>query len=170
MKKIAVFGNAAGGKSTLSKNLSEIINLPYYPLDKIRYFPNGKLISEEDYQKAHQEILNRDQWIIDGFGDMKTLWLRLDTADTLVYIDLPFYVHCWWAFKRFLSSFWITPEGWPEGSPVIQSGINCVRVLGRCHKYLTPKYRLYVEGKRYQKTVFHLKSSKEIEVFLKKLS
>nr|WP_242032981.1 hypothetical protein [Coleofasciculus sp. FACHB-129] len=37
MKKVAVFGNAGGGKSTLSKRLSEITGLPLHVLDKIQY-------------------------------------------------------------------------------------------------------------------------------------
>jgi adenylate kinase family enzyme len=36
MEKIAVFGNTGGGKSTLSKKLSEILDLPLYALDKIQ--------------------------------------------------------------------------------------------------------------------------------------
>ncbi|CCQ57261.1 hypothetical protein CWATWH0003_0469 [Crocosphaera watsonii WH 0003] len=34
MKKVAVFGNTGGGKSTLSRKLSEMTNLPLYVLDK----------------------------------------------------------------------------------------------------------------------------------------
>ncbi len=41
MKKVAVFGNAGGGKSTLSKRLSEITGLPLYVLDKIQYQSGG---------------------------------------------------------------------------------------------------------------------------------
>lgn len=37
MKKVAVFGNTGGGKSTLSKKLAEITKLPLYVLDKIEY-------------------------------------------------------------------------------------------------------------------------------------
>jgi adenylate kinase family enzyme len=37
MKKVAVFGNTGGGKSTLSKQLAEITGLPLYVLDKIQY-------------------------------------------------------------------------------------------------------------------------------------
>ena len=33
MKKVAVFGNAGGGKSTPAKRLSEISGLPLYSLD-----------------------------------------------------------------------------------------------------------------------------------------
>ena len=33
MKKVAVFGNAGGGKSTLSKSLAEMTGLPLVALD-----------------------------------------------------------------------------------------------------------------------------------------
>ena len=103
MQKVAVFGNAGGGKSTLSKRLSEITGLPLHILDKIQYQPGGKSVPHEDYKRAHQQILVTDQWIIDGFGCMETLWLRLNEADSLVFVDLPLYVHFWWT-PLFVSS------------------------------------------------------------------
>lgn len=108
MKKVAVFGNAGGGKSTLSQRLAEITGLPLYILDKIQYQTGGAAISPEAYQRIHQEILASDRWIIDGFGCMKTLWPRLDEADSLVYVDLPLFVHFWWVTKRLITGY-ITP-------------------------------------------------------------
>ncbi len=82
MKKVAVFGNTGGGKSTLSLKLSEIRNLPLYVLDKIQYKPGGSEVPYEDYKRSHEEIMAKDEWVIDGFGCLETLWLRLDKADT----------------------------------------------------------------------------------------
>jgi adenylate kinase family enzyme len=48
MRKVAVFGNAGGGKSTLSKQLSEIAGLPLYVLDKLQYQPEGIEVPHED--------------------------------------------------------------------------------------------------------------------------
>jgi adenylate kinase family enzyme len=95
MKKVAVFGNAGGGKSTLSQRLSEVTGLPLHVLDKMQYQPGGISVSQEDFKRAHQNMLATDQWIIDGFGSLDTVWLRLDEADTLVFIDLPIHVHFW---------------------------------------------------------------------------
>ncbi|MDP8932876.1 MAG: adenylate kinase, partial [Cyanobacteriota bacterium] len=50
MKKVAVFGNAGGGKSTLSKRLSEITGLPLYALDKIQYQSGGAEVPDEEYK------------------------------------------------------------------------------------------------------------------------
>ncbi|MGD1944546.1 MAG: hypothetical protein ACFB0G_24900 [Leptolyngbyaceae cyanobacterium] len=42
MKKVAVFGNAGGGKSTLSKRLAAVTELPLGALDLIKYKPGGE--------------------------------------------------------------------------------------------------------------------------------
>ncbi|MEG4329003.1 hypothetical protein [Microcoleus sp. herbarium5] len=118
--KVAVLGHAGGGKSTLSKRLSDITGLPLYVLDKIKYRSGGVEVSQEEYKHAHQEILQTDRWIIDGFGCMETVWLRLDEADTLVYVDLPLYVHSWLMTKRMISGYFNPPEGWPDNSPIFK--------------------------------------------------
>ena len=41
MKRVAVFGNAGGGKSTLAKRLAKMTGLPLHPLDLIQYKPGG---------------------------------------------------------------------------------------------------------------------------------
>jgi adenylate kinase family enzyme len=165
MKKVAVFGNAGGGKSTLSKRLSEITGLPLYTLDKIKYQSGGVEVSPEDYKRTHQEILLTDQWIIDGFGCMETLWPRLDESDTLVYVDLPISVHFWWVTKRFITGYSQPPAGWPEKSPIFKSSMNSYRALWLCHKYLTPKYREYVERAQGTKQVHHIKTTQQISQF-----
>jgi adenylate kinase family enzyme len=166
MKKVAVFGNAGGGKSTLSKKLSEITGLPFYVLDKVKYQAGGNEVSDEDYKHAHEQILTTDRWIIDGFGSMETLWLRLDEADTLVYVDLPLYVHGWWVTKRLITGYFQPPEGWPQNSPILRSSLNSYRALWLCHKYLTPKYREYIEQAKSIKSVYHIRSTQDISQFL----
>ncbi|NJL38787.1 MAG: adenylate kinase [Leptolyngbyaceae cyanobacterium RM2_2_4] len=166
MKKVAVFGNAGGGKSTLSKKLSEITGLPLYILDKVQYQTGGVKVSYEDYKRIHQEILLTDRWVIDGFGCLETLWPRLDEADTLVYVDLPISVHFWWVTKRLLTGYVEPPAGWPEDSPIFKSSMNSYRALWLCHKHLTPKYREYVERAQSTKRVHHIQTTKQISQFL----
>ncbi|MDZ8089279.1 MAG: adenylate kinase [Nostoc sp. DedQUE12b] len=165
MKKVAVFGNAGGGKSTLSKRLSEITGLPLYVLDKIKYQSAGTEVPHEDYKHAHQQILVTDRWIIDGFGCMETLWLRLDEADTLVFVDLPLYVHGWWVTKRLITGYFKPPVGWPSNSPILRSSLMSYRVLWLCYKYLTPKYREYIEQAQSIKNVYHIRSTQQISQF-----
>lgn len=165
MKKVAVFGNAGGGKSTLAKRLAELTCIPLYPLDTIQYRAGGGKVPHEDYLKAHSELLQRDAWIIDGFGCRNSAWQRFDAADTLVYIDLPLSRHFWWVTKRLLKGLFVNPEGWPERSPMISSTISSYRVLWLCHRHLTPKYRELVAA-RAGKRVHHLRSAAEMQAFL----
>jgi adenylate kinase family enzyme len=165
MKKVAVFGNAGGGKSTLSKRLSEITRLPLHVLDKIQYQSGGKVL-QEDYNRSHQQILETDRWIIDGFGCMETLWIRLNEADSLVFVDLPLSVHFWWVTKRLISGYFNPPSGWPEKSPILKSSMTSYRTLWLCHKFLTPKYREYVEKAQSAKRLYHIRSTEQISQFL----
>ncbi|MCI4685075.1 isopentenyl transferase family protein [Candidatus Rhodoblastus alkanivorans] len=167
MKKVAVFGNTGGGKSTLSIRLSEITGLPLHVLDKIQYRAGGAPVSPEEFKRAHETILAEDRWIIDGYGSPDTLWPRLSMADSLVYVDLPLRVHFWWVTKRFVTGRLNPPEGWPKDSPILKSSLSSYRVLWLCHKHLTPKYREYVKEARYTKNVYHLQSIDQISKFFK---
>lgn len=166
VKRVAVFGNAGGGKSTLARRLAELTHLPLYPLDMIQFRPGGGEVPRDEYLKAHAELLQRDAWIIDGYGCIKSAWERFACADTLVYIDLPLSTHFLWVTKRFVKALFVTPEGWPAGSPMISSTINSYRVVWLCHRHLTPKYRALVSEARHQKRVHHLRSAAEMNAFL----
>ena len=170
MKKVAVFGNSGGGKSTLSKRLAELTGLPLVALDLLQYKPGGVKVSDEEYQAIHQELLQQDEWIIDGYGSWDTVWKRLEVADTLVYLDLPVLQHYWWVTKRFLKGFFIPPESWPQDSPLLKGTLNSYYTVWLCHKKLTPKYRDYVNQAKETKQVFHLKSLQEIKKFYQTMS
>ncbi len=166
MKKIAVFGNTGGGKSTLAKQLAEATGLPLYPLDKIKYQPGGEEVPHAEYLSLHANLLSRDEWIIDGFGCVPSAWERFNLADTLIYVDLPLVTHGLWVTKRLLKGLFVNPEGWPEGSPILRGTLNSYRVLWLCHTRLTPRYRKLVAESAESKTVFHLQSPRAIKQFL----
>jgi adenylate kinase family enzyme len=168
MKRVAVFGNAGGGKSTLARRLSEITRLPLYPIDIVQ-FPNGgdgAKVSREDYLTLHARLLEQDQWIIDGFDNATTAWQRFAAADTLVHVDLPVVTHYWWVTKRLIKGLFANPEGWPPNTPVWGSSMDSYKVVWRCHQRLTPRYRQLVAEMATSKRVHHLKSPAEIAAFL----
>lgn len=167
MRKVAIFGNAGGGKSTLARQLAEATCLPLFSLDKIQYRPGGAEIPHDKYLEAHADLLNRPAWIIDGFGCVSSAWERFAQADTLVYIDLPLLTHGFWVTKRLLKGLFSNPEGWPENSPILKSTLNSYRVLWLCHRKLTPAYRRLVAESRDAKQVYHLQSAADIARFLR---
>lgn len=166
MKRVAVFGNTGGGKSTLARRLSELTRLPLYPLDVIQYRAGGGQVPDDEYRKAHVDLLRRDAWIIDGYGSVASSSERFAAADTLIYIDLPLSIHYWWVTKRLLRSVFRKPEGWPEGSPIWSSTINSYKVARSYDRSLTPRYRQLVAEAAATKRVHHLRSPTEMKAFL----
>ncbi|KEA65159.1 DNA topology modulation protein [Marinobacterium lacunae] len=166
MKKVAIFGNAGGGKSTLARQLAAKTDLPLYSLDKIKYRAGGDEIPQDEYLRLHSDLISRDAWIIDGFGCMASAWERFAVADTLIYVDLPLLRHGAWITKRMIKGLFVNPEGWPENSPILKGSLNSYRVLWLCHTKLTPAYRTLVTEAKHTKQVYHLTSPNAIRAFL----
>jgi adenylate kinase family enzyme len=165
MLRIAIFGNAGGGKSTLARRLARLTQLPLHTVDMIQYNAAGAL-PEAEYLRAHTDLLARDVWIIDGFGTVETAWERFGKADTLIHVDLPLATHFWWVTKRLAKGLFVPPEGWPEGSPVWASSLNSYRALWLCHRHLTPRYRQLVAEQAASKCVYRLTSAAQIAALL----
>lgn len=166
MQRVAVFGNAGGGKSTLAKRLAELTRLPLYPVDRMQWKAGGDPIPHEEYLRAHADLLLQDAWIIDGFGCVESAWQRFARADTLVHVDLPLATHYWWVTKRFIKGLWKAPEGWPENSPLWSSTLAGYRAIPLCHRKLTPRYRQLVADAAGSKRAHHLRSPAEMTAFL----
>jgi adenylate kinase family enzyme len=166
VRKVAVFGNAGGGKSTLARRLAELTRIPLYVLDMMQFRVGGVAVPHDEFFNAHAELLQRDEWIIDGYGGTKLAWERFAAADTLIHVDLPLLTHFRWVTKRLLKGLFADPPGWPEGSPVLSSSIQSYRVLWPCHRHLTPRYRELVASARQHKRVHHLRSAAEMDGFL----
>jgi adenylate kinase family enzyme len=166
MKRVAVFGNAGGGKSTIARRLTELTGLPLYVVDMMQFTAGGVEVPENEFLQAHADLLRRDKWIIDGFGSASLAWERFAAADTLVYVDLPLLLHYAWVTKRLVKGVFADPKGWPEASPLWKSTLSSYRVIPHCHADLTPKYRMLVADAAASKRTHHLRSAAQIHSFL----
>jgi adenylate kinase family enzyme len=169
MKKIAVFGKPANGKSTLSKQLASATGIKLYALDSILYKPNGEEVNRESYENAHESILSSEAWIIEGFGPMNSMesfHRRLQAADTLIYIDLPYPVTYWLVTKRFFKGLFIKPEGWPDGSSVLKGTLESFRVLKLCPKFWNDRFLQRLENVASNKSLHVIRSISELNTFV----
>ncbi len=170
MKKVAVFGKPGGGKSTLSKKLSAATGIKLYPLDLIAYKKNGERVAPEKYAEAHEKIINSDSWIIDGLGTLESLRARINAADTLIYIDLPYWVHYWWVTKRLMLSLFVKPEGWPDESSVLKGTFESWKYLRMSPQFWTSEFFKNVQDSAKNKSLHRITTTRELEIFVKKFT
>ena len=170
MNRVIVFGKPGGGKSTLSRMLSSATDIKLFALDLIEYKKNGERVSPEEYSRKHADLVGSENWIIDGLGTLESFWLRIDAADTLIYVDLPYYIHYWWVTKRLLKSLFVKPEGWPEGSSVLKGTLASWKYLRLSPKFWTPELFEKIQSRGKSKDIHRITSVKEINNFVSNLS
>lgn len=87
-ERIIVIGSPGAGKSTFSRRLKDVTQIPLYYLDMIHHKPDRTEVRAEEFDARLQEILTEKQWIIDG-NYQRTLEWRLSKCDTVILFDLP---------------------------------------------------------------------------------
>lgn len=99
MKRILVIGSSGSGKSTLARSLEKKIDVPVIHLDKHFWQPGWVGTPEDTWREKVTEFVNGSSWIMDG-NYRSTLDMRMASADTVIFLDLPPWVCVWRAVKR----------------------------------------------------------------------
>jgi len=87
--RCSIIGNAGGGKSILSRALASKANVPLHEMDSYLWEENWQSVADDSFIMQHEELINNEQWIIDGFGIPDSIQPRFDRATHLVFVDLP---------------------------------------------------------------------------------
>ena len=167
MGRVAVIGNAAGGKSAMCKALSESKGLPVHAVDKIQWKPGWTPSAEMEVEKKLNEIMKNDLWIIDGWGSWKTIQRRFNAADTIILVDHSIWIHFWWALKRQITALFF-PERLdkPEGCNLLQVTVRMFKMIWKIHRKLRPELLELVNSYKGRKEVFHIKSPAQLRHFM----
>ncbi len=109
-RRIVVTGLAGSGKSTFAVALAVRTGLPVIHLDLAFWNPGWVGPSETEWRDKQRVVLAGDAWIAEG-NYHETLDLRIQLADTLVVLDMP-----WWLCSgRALRRGFRMPGELPEG-------------------------------------------------------
>lgn len=88
MKKIIVIGCPGSGKSTFSKALHSITDIPLCHLDMIFWNSDKTTVDRAVFLERLSKIIQNDEWIIDGNYE-STMELRMQACDTVFFLDYP---------------------------------------------------------------------------------
>ena len=115
-KRIMVLGSSASGKSTLASYLGKLTGIDVVHLDRIFWKPGWVETPGNEMDSLIMEAASRERWIIDG-NYSRTLDLRMERADTVIYIDLNRYICIFRALKRRIKNRGKTRDDMGEGCP-----------------------------------------------------
>ena len=116
MNRVLIIGSPGAGKSTLSHRLAELGELPLHHLDRMFWLPGWVERDREEGRSHLRDVLAQDRWIIDGnYGS--SLPLRLERADTVIWLDYPTWLCLYRALKRWRSYRGRTRPDMTEGCP-----------------------------------------------------
>jgi adenylate kinase family enzyme len=165
MTRIAIIGNAAGGKSTLSRKLRDLLRLPLHPIDQLQWRPGWQAAPVKEFAVAHARLLAEPRWIIDGWGAFDAIEERFRRADTIVLVDYPLWRHYWWAIKRqFICLFRPRADG-PPGCPMLPMTWPLLKMLWTIDRHAMSRLRALVAAQSEPKKIFHIRTLTELTAF-----
>jgi len=101
MKRVVILGPGGSGKTTLAMRLSEITGLKLVALDKVFWGREVAATAREQWIRLQQELTAEKEWILDGdLGPYDAVEVRLQSADTVIFLDLPLVLCAWRALRR----------------------------------------------------------------------
>lgn len=168
MKKILVIGSSGAGKSTFARRLHRATNLPLIHLDRLYWKPNWvETTDKAEWKRTIETALQGDSWILDG-NYSGTLEMRLEKCDTAIFLDLPRTLCVYRILKRVAL--------YKKGSrPDMADGCDeqfdweFLKFVWNFPTRSKPKVEALLNRFGLEKTIFRLRSKKEIEDFFENL-
>lgn len=164
-----VIGVSAGaGKSTFARKLSDILQINVHHLDTMYWEPGWVEATFEDFKSRQQEVINQQEWIIEG-NYRNTFEMRVEKADTIIYIEKPLTVCLYRVMKRWLTNI---GKDRPDRAVGCNEKIDMAFIKFICSTYFQrkKKMRQQLEKLKSSKQVFIFKTNTEIDTFLRRLA
>jgi adenylate kinase family enzyme len=103
--KIHIIGSVGSGKTTLARELSSKLNVPFYELDNVvwkRHKSGDTKRTEEEREEYLNSILNFDTWILEGVHNEEWVSNSFHNAELIIYLDTNYSVRTYRIIKRFV--------------------------------------------------------------------
>ncbi|MFQ2148744.1 adenylate kinase [Aeromonas jandaei] len=117
MKRINVVGTSGSGKSTFSQVLANKLNYPYLEMDAMFWKPNWQGSTDEELFSTLKRKLADEHWVLDGNYN-RTVPIKWERVDTVIWIDYSFARTLYQAVKRALLRSLTKPELWKNSRNV----------------------------------------------------
>jgi len=116
-RRVLVIGSSAGGKSTLSRQISTAFDLPYISLDRdVRWLPGWTVRDRAEQRHLTEGFAATAAWIMDGTS-VSSFDIRAPRADLMIWMRPHRLRAIWQLSKRVWGSYGQTRIDMAEGCP-----------------------------------------------------
>ena len=162
-----IIGAGGSGKTTLARRLAERTGLPLIHLDQLYWHSGWQATPKEAWQSKVAELIAEETWIMDGnYGG--TLDVRLEAADTIIFLDVPRVQSLTRVIRRGLRYYGRSRPDLPAGCPE-QLRWEFLVWVWTYPKRRRPGILQRLGALAQRKQVHILRTQREIESFLEKL-
>ena len=116
LNRIVIIGCPGSGKSTLARELGEKLDLTVVHLDRLWWKKGWENVSREEFDTRLDKAMAMEKWIIDG-NYSRTLDVRLQRCDTVIYLDFNRWLCLWGMCQRVLGNYGKVRPDMSSGCP-----------------------------------------------------
>jgi len=163
-RRILVVGCPGAGKSVLARKLGEALRLPVIHLDAHFWRPGWEEPPEHEWRVALDRLLSGPSWVMDGnYGS--SLERRLESADAVVFLDLPRRICMWRVLMRIATTL---GRRRPDSAPGCVERVDWefLRWVWRFRRDSRPRVARLVDENRDRVETVVLTSTEEVARFL----
>jgi len=166
--KVAIVSTASGnGKTTVGRALAAKLRVPFHELDALHHGPNWTEATPEELRAKVDPIVASEEWVIDGAYRAKLGDLVLESADLVVWLDLPVWVWLPRLVRRTALRMVTREELWNGNREELRNALhprNSV-VVYAVRGYRKRRRRYELEFARFP--LLRLRTTQEVERFLR---
>lgn len=159
-----LIGSGGAGKSTLARRLGENLHIEVIHLDTLMWRPGWQFVEKVEQIQIQRKLVQKDEWIIDG-NYSSTFDIRLDRADTIIFLNYSRYLCLYRALKRMVHYRNKTRPDMVEGNDE-RLDVNFLKWIWNYPNKIKPKVMDKLSQLPKEKEVIILNNPKEAENFV----
>ena len=162
MDRVAIIGCGGSGKSWLARELGVTLGIRPVHLDGLYYDRNWQPLANESFAALQRELVAAPQWLIDG-NYASGMPIRLEAADTVIFLDLPARTCLWGIAQRRLRH-----RGGQHDAIGVYDLVtwNFIRYVTSFRKHMAPRVRELISCHAADAQVVVLRSRRAARRFL----
>lgn len=174
--RIVVIGTTSSGKSTLAKELADILQLDFVELDALHWEPSWKMAELSVFRARVADATRSGNWVVAGNYHVvrDLIWPQ---AQAVIWLDYPFPIVFWRLLKRTIRRAVMREELWNGNRETFWAHLKLWSEDSLFHWLFKTYWRrkretplLFARSEHAHLTLFHFKHPRETQAWMDALN